>query len=70
MDEEIAQLEGVGTYRKEDLLAEQKAIKCKWVYHLKKNNLGEIVQYKACLIAKGFSQTPGIDYDKTFALVM
>ena len=70
MDEEIAQLERLETYRKEDLLAEQKVIKCKWVYCLKRNNSGEIVWYKACLIAKGFSQIPGINYGETFMPVM
>ena len=39
----------------------------KWVFHVKKDGTGNIIQYKACLIAQGFSQVPGIDYFDTFA---
>jgi hypothetical protein len=31
---------------------------------------GSIVHYKACLMAKGFMQQYGIDYDATFSLVV
>ena len=27
----------------------------------------EIVRYKACLVAQGFSQSPGIDYEETYS---
>ena len=36
----------------------------------KRNEKNEIVRYKACLVAQGFSQHPGIDYEETYSTVM
>lgn len=42
----------------------------KWVFKLKRGNDGEITRYKARWVVKGYIQTQGIDYNKTFAFVM
>ena len=42
---------------------------CKWVFTIKRKPNGSIEIYKARLVAKGFTQTYGIDYQKTFTLV-
>ena len=47
-----------------------KPVSYKWVFVRKHNDKNEIVRYKACLVAQGFSQRPGIDYDETYSLVM
>ena len=36
----------------------------------KRNENNEITRYKARLIAQGFSQRPGIDYEKAYSPVM
>ena len=42
---------------------------CKWIYKIKTRSDESIERYKACLIAKGFTQEYKIDYEETFTLV-
>ena len=41
----------------------------KWIYKTKLNVDGDVEKYKAILVAQGFIQQPGIDYNETFAPV-
>ena len=42
----------------------------KWVFVRKWNEKNTIMRYKAWLVAQGFSQRHGIDYDETYSPVM
>jgi hypothetical protein len=42
----------------------------KWVFVRKRNEKNEIIRYKVRLVAQGFSQRPGIDYEETYSPVM
>ena len=47
-----------------------KSVGYRWVFVRKRNENNEIVRYKALLVAQGFSQRPGIDYEETYSPVM
>jgi hypothetical protein len=42
----------------------------KWVWKNKEGEKGEVVRNKSRLVAQGFSQKEGIDYEETFAPVV
>lgn len=42
-------------------------VDCKWIYKPKRNADGSIARYKARLVARGFTQQRGIDFEDTFS---
>ena len=69
MEEEYQALKQSQTW---DLVPKPKDVKpisCKWVYKVKTRPDGSVERYKARLVARGFSQQYGIDYDETFSPV-
>jgi hypothetical protein len=66
MAEEIAALERTGTWDLVPCPPRVRTITCKWVYKVKTRSDGSLEQYKTRLVARGFQQEHGRDYDKTF----
>ena len=69
MKEELDALHKTGTWDLVDLPSGKSTIGFKWVYKIKTRLDGTIDRYKARLVARGFTQEYGIDYEETFAHV-
>ncbi|GKV47061.1 hypothetical protein SLEP1_g53999 [Rubroshorea leprosula] len=70
MDEEIATIERNNSWELTELPKGKKTIGVKWVYKTKLKENGEVDKYKACLVAKGYKQEFGVDYQEVFAPVV
>ena len=69
MKEEFSSLQKSNTWELVDLSPGRKLVQCKWVYKNKFAADGSPLKYKAILVAKGYSQVHGIDYNETFSPV-
>jgi hypothetical protein len=69
MKSEMDTIEKNRTWEFADLPRGHNAITLKWVFKLKRDEAGAIVKHKARLVARGFVQREGIDFDDTFAPV-
>ena len=69
MDEEMRALDDNQTWELVRLPKGKKPVGCRWVYTIKCNSDGTLERYKARLVARGYTQTYGIDYLETFAPV-
>ncbi|GJU71555.1 ribonuclease H-like domain-containing protein [Tanacetum coccineum] len=70
MNQEMDALLRNGTWEIVELPEGRKAIGSKWIYKIKFRSSGEIDRYKARLVAQGFGQKEGIDYEETFSPVV
>uniref|UniRef100_A0A5S6QZ02 Reverse transcriptase Ty1/copia-type domain-containing protein n=1 Tax=Trichuris muris TaxID=70415 RepID=A0A5S6QZ02_TRIMR len=67
---ELMSLEKHKVWEIADLPPGKRTISAKWVFKAKHDDQGNIHTYKARLVARGFSQIHGRDYDETFAPVV
>ncbi|PRQ49208.1 putative RNA-directed DNA polymerase [Rosa chinensis] len=70
MQDEYDALLNQGTWILVPPQQQKNIVSCKWVFKLKKNADGTIARHKARLVARGFSQEEGTDYDETFSPVV
>ena len=69
IQEEMDSLNKNGTWDIVEPPPGKNVIGSKWVFKEKRDANGEISRYKARLVAQGFSQQEGVDYEDTFAPV-
>ncbi|GJS75007.1 putative ribonuclease H-like domain-containing protein [Tanacetum coccineum] len=69
MQEELLQFKLQEVCTLVDLPNRKRAIGTKWVFRDKKDEKGIVIRNKARLVAQGYTQEEGIDYDEVFAPV-
>nr|GEU86554.1 retrovirus-related Pol polyprotein from transposon TNT 1-94 [Tanacetum cinerariifolium] len=69
MQEELDQFARLKVWRLVPRPDGKSVIKTKWIFKNKKDESSLVIQNKARLVAVGYSQQEGIDYDETFAPV-
>ncbi|GJS10877.1 putative RNA-directed DNA polymerase [Tanacetum coccineum] len=70
MNAEIESLIRNMTWVVTELPKNRKVIGCKWIFKIKYKSTGEVKRHKARIMAKGFSQREGVDYEETFSPVV
>ena len=67
IEEEIIKLQSLGTWEIAGLPSGKRTVGSKWVFNVKYTPTGLIDRFKARLVAQGFSQIPGADFEETFS---
>ncbi|MCO5580165.1 hypothetical protein L7F22_034032 [Adiantum nelumboides] len=70
MDCEYQSLMANGTWQLVPAPPNRKLVTCKWLLRKKFHADGSVSRYKARLVARGFTQIPGMDYSEIFSPVL
>ena len=70
MEKEMASLQTNEVWDLVELPKDRKAVGSKWIFRVKTNADGTVERHKARLVAQGFSQKFGDEYDETFCPVV
>jgi ATP-binding cassette subfamily B (MDR/TAP) protein 1 len=70
MESETNSIRANGTWDLVELPRNRKAVSCKWVFRLKQVSDSSDPKYKARIVAKGFRQEYGVDFDKILSPVV
>jgi Reverse transcriptase (RNA-dependent DNA polymerase) len=69
METEMETLQKSETWSVTELPEGKKPVGCRWIYSIKYNADGTIERYKVRLVAKGYTQMYGVDFQETFSPV-
>nr|GEU41568.1 retrovirus-related Pol polyprotein from transposon TNT 1-94 [Tanacetum cinerariifolium] len=69
MQEELNEFECIAVWKLVPRLDKVMVITLRWIYKVKLDELGGILKNKARLVARGYRQKEGIDFEESFALV-
>ncbi|GKD16783.1 retrovirus-related pol polyprotein from transposon TNT 1-94, partial [Tanacetum coccineum] len=69
MQEEFNEFERLGVWKLIPRPDKVMVITLKWIYKVKLDELGDILKNKAQLVARGYHQEEGIDFEESFAPV-
>ncbi|GKE92121.1 putative ribonuclease H-like domain-containing protein [Tanacetum coccineum] len=69
MQDELLQFQLQKVWTRVNLPNGKRAIETKWVFRNKKDERGIVIKNKARLVAQGYTQEEGIDYDEVFVSV-
>jgi hypothetical protein len=69
MEDEMRSMSANQVWKLEKISKGAKTVGYKWVYKIKRDSKGNINRFKIRLVAKGFIQREGIDYNETFSPV-
>ncbi|CAM8945952.1 unnamed protein product [Rhodiola kirilowii] len=70
MEKELNALESNDTWTLTSLPPGKNPVSSKWIFRIKRHSDGSVERYKARLVARGFTQEEGLDYNETFAPVV
>ena len=69
MHDELLQFQRNDVWTLVPRLKKEHIIGRKWIFHNKTDEEGNVIHNKARLVAQGYSQVEGVDFDETFAPV-
>ncbi|KAF2347659.1 Integrase catalytic core [Trinorchestia longiramus] len=70
MEEEMASMNINNVWSLVERPKKKKPIRCKWIFKKKTGPDGNVCSYKARLVAQGYAQKFGVDYNETFSPVV
>ncbi|MBW0535863.1 hypothetical protein O181_075578 [Austropuccinia psidii MF-1] len=67
ISKELKSMADLNVWEVVDIDPSYKLVGITWVFKIKKDHLGKVIDHKARLCAQGFTQTFGVDFEKTYS---